>query len=320
MQPKGTTFDVRRTTLASLSPLVVGGLGLLLHQPLGAMTLVDETQGEIGIGQASPKRGGKTWDVRFLAPGIAHSAVAARIWRRLLSALEVLACEHGAERLLAYVPEDAYIEQVFREAGFEALAREQVFVLTSPPPPAPEPTGLRRLTGKDQKGLHVLMRAAVPSRLADIGEATPTRDRASKGPFTSAPDEYVWVQDGDVAAYVGLFAGSQCHWLEVIVRPNLRTAVAPHLRFVLSSIDCSPQLPVFCAVSDYAAGTGWILRALGFEHYARQALMVSKLVSRVPVRAPVVFSSLEGSIDTSAPIRTCAKTLDNYRIRKKVCS
>jgi len=320
MQPKGTTLDVRRATLASSSPLLVGALGLLLHQPIGAMTLLDDAEGEVGIGQASPQQGGRSWEVRFLAPSIAHSSAAARIWQRLLTALGVLACEHGAERLLAYVPEDAYIEQVFRDAGFDVSSREQVFVLTNPPPPAPEPTGLRKLTTKDNQDLQALVRATVPTRLADMGEAMPTRHRAPKGPFVSPPEEYVWLRDGGAVAYIGLLVGPQCYWLETLVRPELRTEIVPHLRFVLSSIECSPQLPVFCAIPDYAAGTGWILRALGFKQYARQTLMVSKLVSRVPVRAPVVFPSLEGSMDSTAPIRTCAKATDSRKIREKVSS
>ncbi|MGC9360392.1 MAG: hypothetical protein ACP5G7_08475 [Anaerolineae bacterium] len=320
MQPKGTTLDVRRATLTSSSPLLVGALGLLLHQPLGAMTLIDDAEGEIGIAQASPQQGGRAWDVRFLAPSIAHSTEAARIWQRLLTALGVLACEHGAERLLAYVPEDAYIEQVFGEAGFDASSREQVFVLTNPPPPAPEPTGLRQLTGKDHAELRALVRATVPTRLTEMGEATPTRQRAPKGLFVSPPKEYVWVRNGGAAAYIGLFAGPQCYWLETLVRPELRTEVAPHLRFVLSSIECSPQLPVFCSVPDYAGGTGWILRALGFKQYVRQALMVSRLVSRVPVRTPVVFAGLEGSMDTSAPIRTCAEMTSTHESYEKGCS
>ncbi|GEM_PF-1579618 len=320
MQPKGTTLDVRRATLTSSSPLLVGALGLLLHQPLGAMTLIDEAEGETGIAQASPQHGGRAWDVRFLAPSIAHSAEAARIWQRLLTALGVLACEHGAERLLAYVPEDAFIEHAFREAGFDTSSREQVFVLTNPPPPAPEPTGLRKLTGKDHVDLQALVRATVPTRLTEMGEATPTRQRAPKGLLVSPPEEYVWVRNGGAAGYIGLFAGPQCYWLETLVRPELRTEVVPHLRFVLSSIECSSQLPVFCAIPDYAAGTGWILRALGFKQYARQALMVSRLVSRVPVRTPVVFPGLEGSMDTSAPIRTCAERASPRGIGKKVCS
>jgi hypothetical protein len=257
--------------------------------------------------------------VRFLAPSVAHSVEAAPIWQRLLTALGALACEHGAERLLAYVPEDAFIEQVFREAGFGASSREQVFVLTNPPPPAPEPTGLRLLSSKDQADLRALVHATVPTRLLDLGEATPTRKRAPKGPFLSPSKEYVWLRDGRAAAYIGLFAGPQCYWLETLVRPELRTEVAPHLRFVLSSTGCSPQLPVFCSVPDYAAGTGWVLRALGFKQYARQALMVSRLVSRVPVRTPVIFPGLEGSMDTSAPIRTCAETANMHGIHEKVC-
>jgi len=301
MQPKGTTLDVRRATFATASPLMVGVLGLLLQQPLGATTLVDEADGEVGIAQASPQQGGKTWDVRFLAPSIAHSPTAARVWQRLLSALGVLACQHAAERLLAYVPEDAFTEEAFRGAGFEIVAREQVFVLTSPPAPAPEPTGFRKLAARDHQGLRDLITAAVPSRVSGLGEATPTRDRAPKGFFAGAPREHIWVRNGHVSAYVGLFTGPECYWLEILVRPDLRAEIAPHLRYALSSINCSPQAPIFCAIADHVAGTGWILRALGFEPYARQALMASRLVSRVQVRAPVVFPGLESSVDTSAP-------------------
>lgn len=312
MQPKGTTLDIRRATLTPTSPFLAAALGLLLHYPIAAMTLLDDAQGETGIGQASPQKGGRAWDVRFLAPSVAHSPVAARIWRRLLTSLGVLACEHGAERLVAYVPEDVYIEQVFRDAGFEALAREQIFVLTSPPPPAPGPTGLRKLTAKDQKKLYDLVHAAVPTRLTEVGEAMPTRRRAPKGPLVAAPEEFVWVRDGSAAAYIGLFAGSQCYWLEILVRPELRTEIDPHLRFALSSIHCSSQLPVYCAVPDYTGGTGWILRSLDFDHYARQVLMASMLVSRVSVCAPMVFPNLEGSIDTTTPIRTWANRVDRH--------
>lgn len=307
MQPKGTTLDVRRTTFATASPLVVGALGLVLHQPIGATTLVDKVDGEVGIAQASPQHSGKTWDVRFLAPSIAHSPAAARIWQRLLGALGILACQHGAERLLAYVPEDAFTEDTFRGAGFEIVAREQVFVLTAPTSPAPEPTGFRKLAARDHQELRTLVTAAVPSRVSGMGEATPTRDRAPKGFLASAPKEYIWVRDSNVGAYVGVFTGPACYWLEILVRPDLRAEIAPHLRYALSTIDCSPQSPVFCAIADHVAGTGWILRALGFEPYARQALMSSRLVSRVQVRASVVFPGLESSIDTSAPCALAPK-------------
>ena len=98
--------------------------------------------------------------------------------------------------------------------------------------------------------------------------------------------------------YLGLTSGPKGYWLEIIVRPERRADILPYVKHVISQTDCSPYRPIYCPVTDYSVGLGWILRTLQFDMYAGQVLFVAHTVAHVPVTRPLLMRSLEGTIES----------------------
>jgi len=97
-------------------------------------------------------------------------------------------------------------------------------------------------------------------------------------------------------------------WMEILVQPDHRADIVPHIRHVIGGCQDSGQRPIYCAVPDHAVGVGWLLRTLGFQAVGQQAHMVLHVAARVPVRRPLVVTGLEGSVDIGTPVGTAHGT------------
>jgi len=238
-----------------------------------------------------------------MAPQLSSPQDAA-LWRRQLSALVLLGAERGILRINARSSEDAQIEDALRQAGFTVISREEVFAGFSEPSPCSQPTGLRPSGPQDRWALGELYRQAVP-QIVRRAEGLPSRQISP--PYGSLPvsgltAEYVWVDEGRIVAYLGLCSSPKGNWLEVVSLPECRAETLPYVKYMLTLVRSPAGMPTYCPVPDYAAGLGWVLRALGFEPYARQVLLVAHTAARVPVRRKVRVMGLEGSADARTPV------------------
>jgi len=309
LQPQCVGFNLRRLLLDAPSPVSSALLGYLTHHHLGAITCVrkDMIDGQNlwGFAQVWPRPDRPEWDLGYLAPSLT-SDENADLWRGLLNDLVLFGVERGILRIYARASEDTQTEGVLRQAGFTVVSREEVFALSRCEEPASpsRPAGLRAVGSQDSWALSELYRQAVP-QLVRRTEEFPTRLVAT--PFSGLPaltpiDEYVWAEEGRIIAHLGLCSSPKGYWLEVVALPERRADTSPHIRYMLSLAVCSPRTPVYCPVPDYASGLGQVLRALGFEAYARQVLLVVHTAARVPVRRQRRVMGLEGRADVRTPL------------------
>lgn len=305
LTPRGVGFDLRCLLLHSPSPASCALLGYLTRHHLGAITCVHErskdTQTE-GFIQVWPRADQAEWDLAFLAPSLDHHGDAPDVWRRLLTHVVVLAAERDVERVCARSSEDAEAEDLLRQAGFTVVEREEIFVLSHQPAPAPSPKGLRQLDRRDRQALHGFYCQVRPPLMRQAEGLPPlwsTPPHCTSLGLVST-NEYVWAEKARIIAYLGLSSSSRGHWLEIVVRPEHRADVLPYAKHVLTLAHCSARTPLYCPVPDHNVGLGWLLRTLGFESYTRQVLLVAHTVARVPLGRRIMISGLERSVDTGA--------------------
>lgn len=305
LQPRGVAFDLRRVLLSSISPTRSALLGYLTAHHWGAITCVhDNTEnGDKGIVQVWPRRDRKAWDLAFLAPSLDEDPNAPGIWQKLLTHLILLGAEQGVLRIYARSSEDAEAEDILRQTGFSMVTREEVFVLSHQPAPAPLPRGLRRVEVEDRWALDKFHSQVIPPLMKKAEDPSFDICAVSSDPFRLRDvQEYVWSKKGEIIAWLRLASSPQGHWLDVVVRPEYRAESLPYIRYMLTLANVSKQTPLYCSIPDYCVGLGWLLRTLGFSTFTRQALLVAHTIARVPVRRHLVLPALERSIDVGPSV------------------
>jgi len=312
LEQRGVGFDLRNTLIRPRTPSQAAVIGYLTRHRFGAVTCV-QSHAELsgpepeGFAQVWPQDSALSWHLSYLAPSLDEHAAADQVWSILLCQLLQCAARQGVRRLFARCAEDAEIEGVLRQNGFGLVTREEVYVLTMPPPPAPAPRGLRRLDEADQWALRQLYRQAVPSLVQKAEGFGVHEVRSPLQSLASAPDEhYVWVDRGEIIAHLAMSRSRLGSWLDGVVRPDRRADALPYMHHVLAQQPCSPERPLYVSVPDYAVGLGWLLRTLGFETFARQAVMVAHTVARQSVARQALMPGIEG-IDCGAPVATASR-------------
>jgi len=308
LQSQGVAFDLRRLLLHSSPPLYSALSGYLTHYNLGTITCVHEGTKEgknlKGFAQVWPRADQAEWDIVFLSPSLERHENAADLWYRLLTYLTILGAEQGILRIYARSSEDAEAEDIFRQAGFTVIAREEVFALRREPAAAPRPSGLRLLAPQDGRALEELYRQAVP-QLVQQAEGLPSHSGLAhyRLPLGSRRgQEYVWAEEGKIIAYMGWYSSPRGCWLEIVARPEHRANTPPCIKHILTLMGCSETMPVYCPVPDYDVGLGWLLRTLGFESCTRQVLLVVHTAARVPVRRKIMVAGLERSVNVHTSV------------------
>lgn len=309
LQPQGVAFDLRWLLLHSTPPLHSALAGYLTHYNLGTITCVHEGNSKEGrnlkgFAQVWPRPAQAEWDLVFLSPALERHERAADLWYRLLTYLSILGAEQGILRIYARCAEDAEAEDIFRQAGFTVVVREELFALRREPAAAPRPGNLRPLSAQDLRAVEELYRQAVPQLVQQVEGRPPAiglaRYRLPLG--SRRGQEYLWIEEGKVLAYMGWYSSPKGSWLEVVARPEYRANALPGIKYVLSLTGCSETMPIYCPVPDYDVGLGWLLRTLGFEPCGRQVLLVRHTAARVPVRHRLVVPGLERGVNVHTSV------------------
>jgi len=306
LQSSNVAFDLKRLLLYSPSPLRSALAGYLTNHHLGTITCVhrDDKKHFCGYVQVWPRADRPEWELGCIAPSLDEHEQAGDIWRQMLSHIIIKGAELGNLRSYARSSEDAEAEDVFRQAGFTVISREEVFVCSREPSPAPLPKGLRPVTRRDHWALNEFYRQVVPHLVQQAEGFSPHWCTAGNGSLLHAVSSsgYVWADKGKIIAYMGLCRSTRAHWLEIVVRPEYRADLLPYLKYMLMVAKSAERLPVYCPVADYSVGLGWLLRTCGFESYTRQVMLAAYTMARVPIRQRVpVHSGLQSSVDIGTP-------------------
>jgi len=303
------SLDLRRTVLDQPDPLRAALLGYLTRHHFGPLTYIfQEDAGRTavqGFAQVWPGPGRGDWILGDFAPA-PDTPEADSVWSALLTGLMRQAAERARPRILAQVAEGSEEERRLHNHGFVAVVREELFRLTHRLEPASSPPELLPAGPQDAWAIGELYRQVVPRYVREahtsVGDGCTT---AGAQLFAAKiAEDHVWLDEGHANAYFALSVAPHGLWMDLLVRPELRAEIAPHVRHILSRFDISPQQPAYCSVPDYAVGIGWLLRTLGFESVHRHVRMVMHVAARLPLRRSVIVSGLEPGVDIRTPVGT----------------
>ena len=304
LESQGSAFDLRRWLLGAPSSTLSAVAGYLTQYHMGTVTCVQDGHGTRNAGlrgfvQAWPRWSHAEWDLAFISPALDYRDGAVELWQELLSGLILHGAQQSIDRIYARSTEDSETEEIFRQAGFTILAREEIFVLSKERAPAALPKGLRRTTPDDRHLLSEFYHQVAPRLQSKIEWATPSSVVLQyPWPHSWIRDDYVWSDKGKILAHFRLLVGSKGIWLEVVARPEYRVDTLPYLKYMIALPRDSHSTPLYCPVPDYGVGLGWLLRTLGFEPFARQVLLVAHTVACVPVTHRLIVPGMNTRVET----------------------
>jgi hypothetical protein len=309
LQKGSVPLDLRRQVLYRDAPARAALLGFLTQYRFGPLTWMyagrDAGRDGRAFAQVWPIADRPDWNLSRLAPSLEDGEGAEALWREMLRGLVRRAADSGVFRIFTRVEEGSDAERVLRRNGFVATTRQELFVLPAAPGPVSSPKHLVPAEPRHDWALGELYRQVVP-RFVQEAEASFCHACASPRRHTlggEAVREYVWQDAERVNAYFAVSTASLGSWVEILVRPEHRGDIMPHIRHVIGNV-AARERPIYCPVPDYDVGVGWLLRTLGFQPVGRQAHMVMHVAARVPVRRPLLVTGLEGSVDIRTPIGT----------------
>jgi hypothetical protein len=301
LEKLSVSLDVRRQVLHPSAVLRAALMGHLSRHHLGPLTWVLEDarrdRDRAGFLQVWPSAGRPDWTLGLISPGLDQDDEVEMIWRHMLSCCIEQAAMRGVQRILARVPEEAVVERVLRNSGYLVITREELFAGTRTYESVAQPKHLGVAGPDDSWHISELYHQVLPRHVQEAEAILSRRSVTQRSALLSSADlsEYVWRDEGRISAYLALSRGSAGYWLEVLVRPEHRADIIPHIKYVLGARTRYRHFPVYCAVPDYQAGVSWLLRALDFESLGREVQMVTHVAQRARARRPVLVPGLEGS-------------------------
>ncbi len=272
LAPLGVSLDTVTGLTRGINPVNDAFLAALPLGDRGMPTYVLRTNGEGVLGQLRHREGAAHAHIAYIAPTLGdEKGDAETAWLNLVEGLVVAAGERGAHAVHAEVDPGSAIFAALREAGFAVFARQDLW--RRPPAPVnPSPARLfQPRRAAHMIGVGSLYANTVP-RL--VQQATPPPEADEKG--------LVYVDDeGQVSGYLTIYAGKRGILLRVLLHPEADEKAAALIADALTYLSHLERTPVYCAVQRYQDWLREPLSAVGFEPWARQAVMVKQTVRRV---------------------------------------
>lgn len=301
LQARGVQLDFERAALWPHTPLHAALAAPLPWLPIGAETLVlypsaAPSARASGFIQIRARRGRPEADVAYLAPALDAAEDAVAIWYRLLADCARTIGARGGQRVFAQIAPGDGGEEVFRQAGFYAYAREEIFCLWRYPPDLAKHARLRHQRARDGWNLLRLYTELTPRpvQLAE-GMLSPEGQAGKLGDWwdQSRGAGYILEQEGEVVGAARIRRGRAAYWLRLGVHPHARTHADELLRGALALLWAAPPRPIFCGVREYESEIIPALQAVGFEHHQTRWLMVKPTTARAKEPFFKFFPALE---------------------------
>lgn len=327
LQQVGTPLDIEEQLTHPRSPLWAVLMNSVLAPRAGPSTFILDQQDEngrlLGLAQVRLRPGRPERDVVFMAPalGVGNGGTHA-IWQRLLTYLCVQAAEKGCLSLYASLPVDSDEFQLFKTIGFTEYCQEDVYRLAPDPQRLPAQPGLtlRRQEAGDGWGLQKLYATLTP-RLVQNAEGLAQGMWALDRHNWAEPgrhEGYVWETGGELLGALHIHRGKRGFWVRTLLHPDAIDQARPLAEAALRlTIAKNPEIPVYFAVRQYAAGWSATLTDLGFEPFTSQTLVVKPMTVRLFDRSPMLLPVLEKSPSETAPAISRAKLVKRRTVSSK---
>lgn len=286
LQAYGIQLDLERAALWPHTPLQAALYAHLPMNAIGADTLVlySNDGRAVGFLQARGRKGRPEADIVFLAPSLDRDVDAVSIWYRLLAECAHAIGSNGGQRLFAQVPGGNGIEEVFRQAGYAAYAREEIFRLDEWRPGLAKTNVLRHQRARDGWNLLRLYTELTP-RPVQIAEGmlSPEGQGGKMGDWwdQSRGAGFILQVDGELAGAVRVRRGRAAHWLRFGLHPQAQEQSDALLRGALALLWAAPHRPIYCSVRDYESGMANALERAGFKRAQTRTLLVKHTTARV---------------------------------------
>lgn len=301
LQQRGVQLDFERAVLWPHTPLQAALARHLPLSPIGAETLVLYATPHAraqGFVQMRARRGRPEVDVTFLAPALDADTDAVAIWYRLLAECVQVIGARGGQRVFAQIPLGNGAEDVLRQAGFNAYAREDIFCLCPFPRERTKTQRLRRQRARDGWNLLRLYTELTPRpvQLAE-GMLSPEGQGGKLGDWWDQMRSagYVLEKDGELVGAVRIRRGRAAYWMRLGLQPQAYDEAEELVRGALALLWAAPPHPIYCSVREYESGIASALQALGFEHQQTRCLLVKHTTARVKSVIPTLLPALEQS-------------------------
>jgi len=282
LQTRGMQLDLERAALWPHTPLQAALSLRVPFSTISAETIVlypnaTRRARAVGFLQARERRGRPEADIVFIAPSLEGGSDAVSIWYRLLAECAQEIGARGGQRLFAQVSGGNGVEEVFRQAGFSAYAREDVYRLTDWPANLTKDNVLRHQRARDGWTLLRLYAQFTP-RPVQISEGmlSPEGQGGKMGDWwdQSGGSGYILEAESELVGAVRVRRGSAAYWLRFWLHPQAQEQSEVLVRGALSLLWAAPHRPIYCGVRDYESGLRNELEAAGFQFLLTRSLLV----------------------------------------------
>ncbi len=310
LQAHGVQLDLERAVLWPHTPLQAA---LALRAPfssISAETIVVYANGArrtraAGFLQARGRRGRPEADIVFIAPALDAGGDAVSIWYRLLAECTQAIGGRGGQRLFAQVSSGNGVEEVFRQAGFAAYAREDVYRLTDWPANLTKTQMLRHQRARDGWTLLRLYGEFTP-RPVQIAEGmlSPEGQGGKMGDWwdQSGGSGYLLEAESELVGAVRVRRGRAAYWLRFWLHPQAQEQSETLVRGALSLLWAAPRYPIYCSVRDYESGLRDDLQAAGFQFLLTRSLLVKHTTVRAKESLLKLMPALEKRAEPAASV------------------
>ena len=310
LQARGMQLDLERSVLWPHTPLQAALTPRLPFSMVSAETIVaypnNARRGRAaGFLQLRGRRGRPEADIVFIAPSLDSDDDAVSIWYRLLAECAQMIGGRGGQRLFAQVSGGNGVEEVFRQAGFSAYAREDVYRLTDWPVNLTKGNTLRHQRARDGWALLRLYAQFTP-RPVQIAEGTlsPEGQGGKMGDWwdQSGGSGHILEAENELAGAVRVRRGSAAYWLRFWLHPQAQEQSEKLVRGALSLLWAAPRHPIYCSVRDYESGLRNELEAAGFQYLLTRSLLVKHTTVRAKESLLKLMPALEKRPEPAASV------------------
>jgi hypothetical protein len=315
LQARGMQLDLERVVLWPHTPLHAALSAYLPASKIGAQTVMlypsaTTRARAIGFLQMRHRRGRPEADVVFLAPALEAHEDAVAIWYRLLAECAQELGARGGQRLFAQITCVNGCEEVFRQAGFNAYAREELYCLDALPAGLDPSNELRHQRARDGWNLLRLYTELTP-RPVQIAEGMLSPDglggKVGEWGDPSRGAGYVLESGGDLAGAVRIQRGQSAYWLRFGLPPQAHDHADRLLLGALALLRLGPNRPVYCGVRDYESGMSPVLEQAGFRHVQTRSLLVKHTTARIKEPFLKITPALEKQAKPAASVSQHSK-------------
>jgi hypothetical protein len=310
LQAKGMQLDLERSVLWPHTPMQAALMPRVPFSMIGAETVVvyantTRRARAAGFLQARGRRGRPETDIVFIAPALDSGGDAVSIWYRLLAECAQVVGARGGQRLFAQVSGGNGVEEVFRQAGFSAYAREDVYRLSDWPANLTKSNVLRHQRARDGWTLLRLYAQFTP-RPVQIAEGmlSPEGQGGKMGDWwdQSGGSGHILQADSELVGAVRVRRGGAAYWLRFWLHPQAQEQSETLVRGALSLMWAAPRHPIYCSVRDYESGLRNDLEAAGFQYLLTRNLLVKHTTVRAEESLLKLMPALEKRPEPAASV------------------